>query len=196
MKNEFKFCPECGSRNIKHYPGNGATEENPFTKKWTCPDCGFDLYCNVAAACGAVIFDDDNNVLFEVRAKEPRKGYIVIPGGFIDANEKAETAVVRECMEETGLEVPPESVRFLCTNPNTYEYRNIVYKTCDIFFSVKLPEGQKVPDLVSKIRAQESEVAGICIHRILSEKDVDDLPLAFPSAVGALKLWLKQNPAK
>ena len=48
MKNKFNMCPECGSKKIEWHNG----------KKWICPDCGFDLYCNVAAAVGIVLYDD------------------------------------------------------------------------------------------------------------------------------------------
>ena len=98
MKNDFNMCPMCGSKKI----------ENHDNIKWVCPDCGFDLYCNVASAVGVIIYDDENNVLFEVRAKEPSKGKIVIPGGFIDFDERAEDAIVRECREEIGVEVVGE----------------------------------------------------------------------------------------
>ena len=63
MTNAFNMCPMCGSKNI----------ENPGLRKWICRDCGFDLYNNVAAAVGIIIYDKDKNVLFEVRAKEPKK---------------------------------------------------------------------------------------------------------------------------
>ena len=112
MRNDFNLCPMCGSKKI----------ECRHNRKWICPDCGFDLYNNVAAAVGVIIKDKYNNILFEVRAKEPRKGYLALPGGFVDFNESAEEAVVRECREEIGVELDINSIRFLCTNPNTYEY--------------------------------------------------------------------------
>lgn len=93
MKNDFNVCPMCAGKKIK----------NLDNRKWICEDCGFDLYCNVAAAVGVIIYDDENNVLFEVRAKEPQKGKIAIPGGFVDFDETAENAVIRECKEELGL---------------------------------------------------------------------------------------------
>ena len=85
FKNDFKLCPMCGSKKI----------ENHGNRKWLCPDCGFDLYNNVASAVGVVIRDSYDNVLFEVRAKEPRKGFYAVPGGFVDFNESAEEAAVR-----------------------------------------------------------------------------------------------------
>lgn len=193
MKNDFNFCPKCKSTNIKNVLNPKSSGENISTRKWICPDCGFDLYCNIAAAVGLIIYDSQNNVLFETRAKEPRKGFIVIPGGFVDADERAEEAVVREAKEEIGLDISEKDISFLTTFPNTYTYKEITYKTCDMFFSVKLPEGKKVEDLLKDLKAQESEVSDIQIHSINSEEEIDKLPVAFPSGVMALKAWLRNK---
>ena len=109
---------------------SGRKIEYLNNKKWFCPDCGFDLYNNVASAVGAIISDSNGNVLFEVRAKNPRKGFLALPGGFTDQDETAEDAVRRECLEETGIEI--SEVKYLCSFPNDYEYKNISYKTCDL----------------------------------------------------------------
>lgn len=179
MKNDFKMCPMCGSKKI----------ENHENRKWICPDCGFDLYSNVASAVGVIIYDDDNNVLFEVRAKEPAKGKITIPGGFIDFDERAEDAIVRECREEIGVEV--ESPKFLCTFPNTYVYKNIEYKTCDIFFTAKIPSSYgSVNDFLKTLKAQETEVLSFEVHRVQTLEDVKSLPLAFESTFNTLKSWV------
>lgn len=129
MSNEFKICPKCESRNIQ-YKNN---------RKWFCPDCGFDLYNNVAAAVGVIIQDRDGSVIFERRAKEPRKGFLALPGGFVDQDESAENAAVRECLEETGI--TPDRITYIASFPNTYEYKNITYKTCDMFFAASFEEG-------------------------------------------------------
>lgn len=189
MPNDFNCCPMCRSTNIKNILNPRSKDS---TRKWTCPECGFDLYCNIAAAVGLILYDNDFNVLFEVRAKNPRKGYIVIPGGFVDADERAEDAVIREAREEVGLEISENDITYLTTFPNTYEYRNITYKTCDIFFAAKLPENQTIPDLVKNLSAEKSEVTEIQVHHITSEKDIENLPVAFPSGVNALKAWLKK----
>lgn len=128
MSNEFKICPKCESRNIQ-YKNN---------RKWFCPDCGFDLYNNVAAAVGVIIQDRDGSVIFERRAKEPRKGFLALPGGFVDQDESAENAAVRECLEETGI--TPDRITYIASFPNTYEYKNITYKTCDMFFAASFEE--------------------------------------------------------
>ncbi len=171
LKNDFKMCPMCGSSKI----------ENHGNRKWICPACGFDLYCNVAAAVGVVIQDQYKNVLFEVRAKEPRKGFAAVPGGFVDFEESAEEAAIRECREEIGVEV--DDVKYLCSAPNTYEYKNIEYKTCDIFFTAKLPAKFKtIEDFIKSLKAEESEVAGFASYRVESLEDIERIPLAFESA--------------
>ena len=177
MKNDFKLCPMCGSAKI----------ENHGNRKWLCPDCGFDLYNNVASAVGIIIYDRNNNVLFEVRAKEPRKGFIALPGGFVDFNESAETAVVRECREEIGVDIDALSVKFLCTNPNTYAYKNIEYKTCDIFFTAALPlQFENIEAFIASLKPQESEVSGFVSAHVEKKEDVEKLPLAFESARATL----------
>ena len=182
LKNDFKLCPMCGSKKI----------ENHDNRKWVCPDCGFDLYNNVASAVGIVIYDKYDNVLFEVRAKNPRKGYIAVPGGFVDFGESAEEAVVRECREEIG--VPVEGAEFLCTAPNIYEYKGIEYKTCDIFFKAALPpQFDSINDFIKSLHAEESEVVSFEAHRVASDEDVDALPLAFESARFTLKRFVEMR---
>lgn len=184
INNAFNMCPMCGSKNI----------ENPGMRKWICKDCGFDLYNNVAAAVGIIIYDKDKNVLFEVRAKEPRKGFIAVPGGFVDFDESAEEAIVRECKEEIGVDLDSDQVKILCTNPNTYEYKNIVYKTCDIFFTAPLPEKyENVAAFISSLKAQESEVLGFQAHRVATLADVEKLPLAFESARLTLRKFVETS---
>lgn len=183
--NDFNFCPRCGKQNIKYLQN----------KKWFCSDCGFDLYNNVAGAVGVVIADSENNVLFEIRAKDPGKGFLALPGGFIDQNETAEEAVKRECYEETGLSV--ETVSYLCSFPNDYEYKNIAYKTCDLFFTAAVPDSiGSVDELIKKLRGQQSEVTGFLACRIETEDDVNRLPLAFSSAKKALSVWLFNSKMK
>lgn len=172
--NDFNCCPNCAGKNIK----------NVNNRKWFCKDCGFDLYNNVASAVGLVICDDEGRVLFEKRAKEPRKGFLALPGGFVDPDETAEEACIRECVEECG--VKPVSLKYIASFPNTYEYKSITYKTCDLFFEASL-----APD--ANLKAQEGEVLSFERCFMQSEKDIDNLNLAFESARKTLKLWLTKK---
>lgn len=174
MANDFIYCPICNSKNITY-------KDN---RKWICKDCGFDLYNNVAAAVGIILTDKDKNILFEIRAKEPRKGFLAFPGGFVDPDESAEEAVKRECKEEIGVE--PVNIKYICSFPNTYEYKNFIYKTCDLFFTAELAEN-------AKIKTQETEVTGTKWIKIKNSEDIQKLPLAFESAKKTLEVWLKST---
>ena len=92
---QFLYCPECGS---SHFEVN-----NEKSKK--CADCGFVYYFNPSAATVALILNEKNELLVCKRAKEPAKGTLDLPGGFIDMNETGEEGVAREVLEETGLKV-------------------------------------------------------------------------------------------
>ncbi|MBQ4014290.1 MAG: NUDIX domain-containing protein [Treponema sp.] len=182
MSNDFALCPECGSKKIQFVQN----------KKWTCPDCGFDLYCNVAAAVGLIIAAPDNSVLFETRAKEPRKGFLALPGGFCNPDESAESAAKRECMEEIGFNIDGARIKYVASFPNTYPYKNFVYKTCDLFFEARLSQ-EEADGLLQKIKADQKEVSGVCLKKVASQADIDSLPLAFDSAKKALKTWIEQK---
>ena len=171
--NRFNFCPKCGSRKIETLK-NG--------QKWKCPDCGFVFFNNVAAAVGIIILNAKGEALFEVRAKEPRKGFLALPGGFCEPDETGEEAARRECEEEIGFS--PENLKFVGIYPNTYVYRDIVYKTSDTFFETELP-------VEHKFELQESEVTKLEWHDVSSKEAVEALPIAFKSARRALLERLK-----
>ena len=172
--NDFNMCPVCGSKKISCLNN----------RKWFCSDCGFDLYNNTAAAAGLVLIDGDVFLILEKRAKEPRKGFLALPGGFIDFDETAEEACIRECSEELGAEI--EGLKYICSFPNTYEYKGITYKTCDLFFEARLKKG-------SEIKIQEREVAALERVRIKTMVDIEKLPHAFESARRTLKHWFLQK---
>lgn len=179
MSNDFNVCPKCQSKNI----------QNKNQRKWFCPDCGFDLYNNVAAAVGLIIQDIDGSIIFEVRAKEPRKGFLALPGGFCDPDESAEQTAFRECQEETGIK--PDSLNYITSFPNTYIYKDITYKTCDLFFQASFNSTDK--SIIEQMAGEESEVTAFKSIRINSESDIDSLPIAFESSVRALKVWFCQK---
>jgi NADH pyrophosphatase NudC (nudix superfamily) len=121
----FNYCPSCGSKGIFF---NGIN-------KFNCKDCSFTYFHNVAAAA-AVILEYDQKVLFTIRAKDPCKGKLDLPGGFVDPKESAEGALKREVKEE--LEINVEKLEYLGSFPNIYEYKDVFYNVCDLFFYSKI----------------------------------------------------------
>ena len=84
------------------------------------------------------------------RAKEPAKGTLDLPGGFIDKNETGEEGVAREVLEETGLKVKKAVYQF--TLPNIYVYSGFPVHTLDMFFCL-YTQRYKMLLLISSITA-------------------------------------------
>ena len=70
---QFRYCPKCGSEHFEIH--------NEKSKQ--CKDCGFVYYFNSSAATVALILNGRNELLVCRRAKEPAKGTLDLPGGFI-----------------------------------------------------------------------------------------------------------------
>jgi len=121
----FNCCPACGASNI-------VFGDN---KEFYCRECAF-IYFHNAAAAVAVILEYGEKVLLIKRAREPGKGKLDLPGGFVDPNESAEDAVIREIKEE--LKIDLREPKYLGSCPNIYKYEGVIYYTCDLFFHCKI----------------------------------------------------------
>ncbi|MCR5366080.1 MAG: NUDIX domain-containing protein, partial [Prevotella sp.] len=121
---KFKYCPVCGS---SHF------EVNNFKSK-KCQDCGFTYYGNPCSATAAFIVNDKQEMLVVRRAKEPAKGTLDLPGGFVDMGETVEQGMRREIKEETGLDI--EEIQYLFSSPNVYLYSGMGVHTLDMDFLV------------------------------------------------------------
>ncbi len=64
------------------------------------------------------IIHDNSQVLFITRKKEPFKGKMVLPGGFINEGETAEDAAIREVKEETFLDIVLEHILGVYSDPS------------------------------------------------------------------------------
>jgi len=178
----FNYCPSCASKKIKF-------EENKF---FSCPDCGFVYYHNISAATGCLISvpePDGERLVFTVRGKDPGKGLLDMPGGFVDIGEGVLEGLARELQEEIGWAPPiPQGAsladvfKLYASFPNIYMYKDINYNTCDMFFSVSAP-GFTLKDL----RLEQGEIAGICF---LKPEEIDLNQFAFESTKRAVKVYL------
>jgi NAD+ diphosphatase len=117
----FNHCPSCASLFIEVFMDNGIK----------CRSCGYVFFHNMAAAVAGIV-DVDGKIVLIQRGHEPRKGFFVLPGGFVDYRESLEAALVRELKEELSVEVT--DVRYFGSLPNTYEYKGVSYFTADAFF--------------------------------------------------------------
>jgi ADP-ribose pyrophosphatase YjhB (NUDIX family) len=102
MKAFFAYCPRCGAP---------LAEGIRFgrTRRY-CRFCGFIHFQDPKVAVGALI-SDGRRVLLVRRAVIPRIGYWALPAGYMDGDELPEEALVREVLEETGLQVEVGDLR-------------------------------------------------------------------------------------
>ena len=161
----FNFCPSCGSKDIFF----------DDIKKFNCKECSFTFFNNVATAVAAIL-EHDQKILFTIRGKDPCKGKLDLPGGFVDPKESAENALRREIKEELRIDI--EDLEYQGSFPNIYEYKNVVYKVCDLFFYSRI---DKLPSDYDKSEIEEL----VLINR--SEIPIDEL--AFESSRMCLRLF-------
>ena len=166
---ELKFCPKCGHKTLQW---NGE-------KKWSCSDCDYVLFHNVAGAVAVVIRCGDE-ILFTKRNKEPKKGKLDLAGGFVDPKESAEETCVRELFEEMKIKVDLSKLKYLAALPNTYEYKNILYNTLDLFYKYEVSEKFTV----------EMEISEISETVWIKKADIDLNEIAFDSQQTFLKKYL------
>ena len=136
----LKYCPSCGKESL-HWDGE---------KKWSCPNCNFNLYNNVAGAVAVVIRHEDE-IYLTMRNRDPKKGKLDLAGGFVDPRESAEETCRRELFEELQLDIDISKLKYLASLPNVYQYKEIDYNTIDLFFEYHVSEKFEVSLEASEI---------------------------------------------
>lgn len=169
IKDSWQFCPLCGS--------SGQSGNHPFC----CDACGHSHYFSPCTAVGALIVDATGQMLFIVRGKQPGQGKLGLPGGFVDAGESAEQALVREIDEELSLRVT--SFSYLASFPNTYAYGGVVVPVTDLFFMSEVAS-------LDNIVPQAGEVSG---WKFLTAAEVTSEMLAFETHRQALQAFLARQ---
>jgi NAD+ diphosphatase len=123
----LKFCPRCSGRFVP---------QHDFS--FICDSCGLHFFSNACASVCALILDSEGRLLITKRAKEPKKGMLDLPGGFVDPLESLEDALRREVKEELGVGVT--EMKYLCSYPNRYVYSGLTYFTIDLAFICKVED--------------------------------------------------------
>lgn len=93
---ELNYCPRCG---------HALEDKDAFGRvRRVCPACELIVFRDHKVAAG-VLVEREGKVLLVRRKLNPRQGMWSFPAGFVDFDEDPMDAAVRECREETGLEV-------------------------------------------------------------------------------------------
>ena len=100
-----RFCGICGTPMQMH---------TDISKK--CPNCGKEVWPQLATAIIVLISNGDNVVL--VHAKNFKKPFYGLVAGFVETGETLEEAVQREVMEETSLKI--KNITYYASQPWPY----------------------------------------------------------------------------
>lgn len=160
----YKFCPQCGGLLKKRLLKSGEPE------RLVCTACGFVFYMDPKLAAIALVPLDGGLVLVR-RAIDPGYGLWVVPGGFVDAGEPVQEAVVRETLEETHLTVLVKRLF------NVYSYRN--HRTVVLAFLTEYQTGE--------LAAGDETLEA----RIFTSQEIPWDKIAFTSTRDALREYLK-----
>ena len=140
---EMNFCRRCGA-SLTHIADNTV---------YDCPN-GHTLFSSPAPTVGVFFVSSDHQVTFAIRDREPGKGMLDTPGGFIDSGETAEEALGRELTEELGLQPSDyEMPVYFCSQPSTYLYQGEHRTVLSALFISRLNPGVNL--------VPQDDVAGI-----------------------------------
>ncbi|MDQ3966242.1 MAG: NUDIX domain-containing protein [Actinomycetota bacterium] len=106
----------------------------------------------------------DGRALITVRAREPEKGRLDLPGGFLEVGEHPVTGLVREVTEELGVEIEVAGNPILLA---TYTYGADGEYGLAIGFEARIVVGEPQP---------ADDVAEV---RWVSAEELDDLDFAW-----------------
>jgi ADP-ribose pyrophosphatase YjhB (NUDIX family) len=141
-----------------------------------CPACGYIHYRQPKIAAGVVVPYDGGVILIR-RGVEPRKGFWSFPCGFMEIDETAEQAAIRETREESGVEVELEG------HIGTYSYTQSWHdvSVVVVVYLGRVLKGTPVPgDDATEIK-------------VVGPKEIPWNDLAFTSSHAALTDWLARR---
>ena len=166
----FRFCPADGTRLGAPRPSGGVT----------CPLCGRSWYRNSMPAVGAVIVEDAK-ALVTIRAREPEKGRLDLPGGFLEVGEHPADGLVREIKEELGVEAEVVGDSVLQA---THTYGEDGDGVLAIGFRVRILGGEIDP---------ADDVGGV---RWVSLKEIDELDFAWAHDGAVVRAAVQREDAR
>ncbi len=161
----IKYCIYCGAKYDLAINGN----------KFQCTSCQKPFYINPIFGAGAFCFNDKGETLMIRRAKDPHKGSLDVPAGFVDwSDDSLETALQRELKEELSIEVT--DIKYLCSAYTEYDYAGIIKNNIGTFFTCRI--------ISSSITNDTKEVQGFEFYK---PDDIDINQIEFTNTKVALK---------
>lgn len=164
----FRFCPACG-QGLAAPDGEGGAH---------CENCGRAWYRNMAPTVGAAIVKD-GKALATVRAREPEKGKLDVPGGFLGPDEHPLDGLKREVKEELGIEVDASIEDIVQIVPHRYGEEG------DVVMSI----GFKARWISGDIQAAD-DVADV---KWLTAEELGDVDFAWEHDAGLLRRALEDG---
>lgn len=165
---EYKFCPKCGSETDKKLPN-----------LLICSSCGYNYYLNPAPTNAIILENENGEILLVKRKFEPKKGFLDLPGGFIEIGESMEESTIREIKEELGIDI--KDVKYFKSYPDEYLFQGINVKTLGLTLTGKI-EGN--PELKPADDVEEA--------KFYKKEEVPIEKAAFNSIKQALLDYLKK----
>lgn len=101
-----QFCNKCGSKTLVSAAGWART----------CSQEEIEIYPRTEPAMIVAVEDENGRILLGRRKQWPATWFSTL-AGFVEAGESVEACVVREVLEESGVEIDPKSLRYLGSQP-------------------------------------------------------------------------------
>ncbi|HYR35142.1 MAG TPA: NUDIX hydrolase [Burkholderiales bacterium] len=142
----MKFCANCGAAVVQRVPPGDTLP------RWVCDHCGEIHYQNPKLVVGTIP-EHEGRLLLCRRAIEPRYGYWTLPAGFMENDETAAQAALRETLEEAGAIVELGEPFTLISVPRVNQVhlfyrarlRNLEFKPGEETLEVTLVEEAAIP---------------------------------------------------
>jgi len=106
---ELRWCPRCGS--------STKSTRNGASRKCASQECGKSHYPRIEPAVIMLVLSQCRTQVLLGRKKNWLPGRYSCLAGFVEVGETLEQTVVRETMEESGIEVAKESVSYFASQP-------------------------------------------------------------------------------